>query len=533
MMEKQKLRVRLRTRGRMPRVAEMLRYYRRQDVLSFIYRYTLSRPVAMVFSEVMSHSVYTTSIIKPKSPEELLEMIEEGVSSRRYEANDRPVNYISFHQVLWSPFSQNDDPFKHDIVFEADIDDGYRASLNSLKVVVRTLEDFGVPYRIKFSGARSSKVIIRREVFPKDISSRFSGKYGVRLRRKLCSFLTETSVDLEQPPAIRIPYSLNELTGLVSLPIEVGDMDSFKPWWANPYVVTVDESWYDIPGDAQDRFARLLDFVLRRDEGLPKRRSTGQSRRKSASPRVRISARPAEEIRRMLESPDDSVRAEAAWELMLSENPDPEAVSKSLEDPSSDVRWFATEALARSDMPDRVERLIRMLNDEDDFVKGSAADGIGSIGIEAALHIIRKLAGGGHICYLPKGLRLALRAFDENVRSELWNMAESDPTVAKGILIAWRAFSQKHNRYVGNKLLELVEGHLPSIDDHMKAELLSELLCRFFYHEEVREKAARLMKEIDPSVSSAYIEKMGIDDRPNKLIYSGFRGLLSKIGHWF
>jgi len=168
----------LRTRGRMPRVSEMLEYYRRPDVLSFIYNCTLSRPVAIVFSEVMNNSIYTTSMVRPKDPQELLGIIENEVRSRKYPPYAKPVNYISFHQVLWPNISP-DDPFSEDIVFEADLEDGYRASLRSLEKAMETLEGFGIPYMVKFSGSRSSKVIIPKEAFPEDIGSRFPGKRGI------------------------------------------------------------------------------------------------------------------------------------------------------------------------------------------------------------------------------------------------------------------------------------------------------------------------------------------------------------------
>ncbi len=516
----------------MPSVSEMLDYYGRSDVLSFIYMYMLSHPVAMIFSEVMNNDIYTTSIVKPKSSQELLETIETEVRSRKYQPHAKPVNYISFHQVLWPTISP-DKPFSNDIVFEADAEDGYRVSLRSLKNVSGRLDDFGIPYRVKFSGVGSSKTIIPREVFPEDIHSRFPAEHGDSLRRKLCGFLKGDSPNLEQPPAIRIPYSLNELTGLVSLPIEPGDMESFKPWWANPNIVTVDEGWYDIPGDAQERFAGFLDFVTKMDEGVPERKTAKQHVSKGTKPKMKIQVSSAEDIKKMLESPEEPVRAEAAWELMLSERPEPEAIIKSLGDSSTDVRWFATEALARSDIPDRVERLIGMLEDEDDFVRGSAADGIGSIGIEAALYILGKLSGGGHICYLPQGMKLALRAFDGDVKSKLWKMAESDPAIAKGVLVAWRAFSQKYDLNAGNKLLELAEGHLSSVDDQMKTELLSELLCRFFYHEDVRGRAAKLMRKIDPKISSNYTDEIEMEKEYREFMHSGFRDFLSRIVNWF
>jgi hypothetical protein len=69
---------------------------------------------------------------------------------------------------------------------------------------------------------------------------------------------------------LRLPYSLNENTGLASLPLTREEMESFELGMAEIQNVEVNENWFELPEDSQERMERFfvdgLGFKLRRRE---------------------------------------------------------------------------------------------------------------------------------------------------------------------------------------------------------------------------------------------------------------------------
>jgi hypothetical protein len=57
----------------------------------------------------------------------------------------------------------------------------------------------------------------------------------------------------------RIPYSLNEHTGLVSLPLRRDQYDDFTPSMADMWKIEVDESWFQEPNEgAKEAITEML-----------------------------------------------------------------------------------------------------------------------------------------------------------------------------------------------------------------------------------------------------------------------------------
>jgi hypothetical protein len=133
-----------------------------------------------------------------------------------------------------------------DVVMDIVIKDNHKAAWAQGRKVLDVLESYEVPYRVKFSGHASPHILLPGELFPPEFNR---GKGGGFLGR-LIDFLTRkskaTNVDgsFSSPDHyLRMPYSLNEHTGLVSVPVRDGEYDSFRVEMAEAQNVEVREDW--------------------------------------------------------------------------------------------------------------------------------------------------------------------------------------------------------------------------------------------------------------------------------------------------
>jgi len=72
---------------------------------------------------------------------------------------------------------------------------------------------------------------------------------------------------------LRLAYSINEKTGLVSLPIRLEEFDNF--FWQEAKieeVKVIDDWWGMVPADAQERMSKFLQFALRQKQFTAKKR---------------------------------------------------------------------------------------------------------------------------------------------------------------------------------------------------------------------------------------------------------------------
>ncbi len=124
-------------------------------------------------------------------------------------------------------------------VFEADLP-MWRAAFQDVGTLVTLMDRYDVRYRHKFSGHRSLHIVIPGDIVPPE--------YRGKATRKLSSHLLKWSGSQAHhlPKITRMPYSLNEDTGLVCLPIERGTLARFRPWQANVHQVEIQtEAWYE------------------------------------------------------------------------------------------------------------------------------------------------------------------------------------------------------------------------------------------------------------------------------------------------
>ena len=381
------------TFGRFPTLGEMKEYYARDDILSFIYNECQMRNVDIAHNRKRWP-------IEPESKDHLRQIIEKATKDkieRAYRNTTGPIDdvrlkkfeYISFHSR--TTISSGGKLTGFDTIFEADAQ-GWRRAFEDLVGVVRMLDDFGVCYRIKYSGVRSLHFMIPFESLPKQFNGKSVLSQRADIQNKLGDYFRK-HCGMEKAHGggvMRLGYSLNEDNGLVSMPITSDELNDFRPWEANIYSVSVDKPWHrDIPADASRNMLKFLREIYK-DGGksisvnselhiAPKKRSRYAVGSGSLS---------VEELGTRLRSDREPERLEAAWNIMTTPEPIPvSAIEDALGDGNPDVRWYLTESLQKSLDESAIKLAARMLWDEDQLVRIGAVDTLTLAG-ENALNII-------------------------------------------------------------------------------------------------------------------------------------------------
>jgi HEAT repeat protein len=392
-----------RTFGRRPALGEMREYYARNDVLSFIYDECRMRSIEVAFRQKRWP-------INPTSKSHLREIIEETIQDkveRAYRNSAGPIDsvrlakfdYLSFHSL--TSITSGEEEIGFDTIFEADMQ-GWRRSFEDLVGVVKLLDNFGVCYRIKYSGVRSLHLMIPFGSFPKEFNGEPVLDQRKEIQRRMRGYFQRRCgmQKAHRGKVLRLAYSLNEDNGLVSLPILSEELSSFRPWEANICNVTVDKPWHgDIPPGASENMLEFLQEIYNDDVETSGKTSIWISYGLEITPRDRSSysdefdESSVERWSAQLESKDQVERIEAAWNLMTM----PEAVSvsaleKGLADGNPDVRWYMTEALQKRLDDHGVSLAGKMLLDNDPFVRISAIDAFALAGENASHALLDSIA---------------------------------------------------------------------------------------------------------------------------------------------
>jgi hypothetical protein len=133
-----------------------------------------------------------------------------------------------------------------DLVLEVDAKQDRREAFEGGRRIMEFLDRHGAPYRVKFSGNSSSHVIIPRAAYETLIPE----EQRSALSRRLYAWVVEhcgVAVDGSfggEYHFLRLPYSLNERTGLVSLPLRPEEYDDFELEMAEAPRVRVEEWWF-------------------------------------------------------------------------------------------------------------------------------------------------------------------------------------------------------------------------------------------------------------------------------------------------
>jgi hypothetical protein len=224
------------TLGRRPTFGEVLDYYTCEGFLQFLLDTYHTRLVVMIISPHRHWEPdWRDDIIRAQDKAELKQYILAKLLQNLPEVHpgDRLSHYPSFHQSIgkWpngmAPVlrGKNKTPQMrgYDCVFEADLLT-WRDSFRDVSPILDLMDRHGVCYRHKFSGHRSLHVVIPSEVLPKG----YRGRATKKLAHRLIAWGGSRAHHL--PTITRMPYSLNEDTGLVCLPIAHGALSAFRPW---------------------------------------------------------------------------------------------------------------------------------------------------------------------------------------------------------------------------------------------------------------------------------------------------------------
>ena len=233
---------------------KIMSYYSRKDVQQALYDYARGRKLSVLrtFRPMFNGS-------RLRKPEDLLPI----------------MMFYSQESGLWPSMhgtvSRLDSGSRWvcDLIIEVDYKKSRTRAFNLSRPLIRLFQDLGLDFRMKFSGNSSPHIIIPAEAFPKKWrdANKCRNLYG-----NLLDFLRK---QIKQPKTLdgsfrnpshflRMPYSLNENTGLVSIPMRIEDYERFSWEMARPENVVVMEDWWSIPEDAPERTEALIEMAFSR-----------------------------------------------------------------------------------------------------------------------------------------------------------------------------------------------------------------------------------------------------------------------------
>jgi len=266
---------------------QILQYYSRPDIMKELVRNASGREVAGAFIEGNYDS--RPNIIQ--YPDDVVQMVKKGVTS------------FHFSVERWSsPMALTPDNYDKlrigwDFILDIDSKIGIEGSQLAAAMICDLLGKYGIKnYGIKFSGRRGFHICLPFEMFPKDMDYTPTAKNYPKVPRILARFIrskiskelmrgllkkksAKELVDiLGEPPGrldpfyfvevekdwgarhmFRAPYSLNEKTWLVSLPISYSELKNFSDESAKPENVKVGTEFFK--GEENEAESLLLDAM--------------------------------------------------------------------------------------------------------------------------------------------------------------------------------------------------------------------------------------------------------------------------------
>jgi len=240
---------------------DVLAYYGglKEDIPKAIFRYGEDRETVMVLQTgVLSRGdADGPGFRSPADIQKIAQMGldgQEGQVLRNYPAFHGTVGRYAFSKEL---LRRRRTLVGSDMIFDIDVKTNYKEAFKNGAKIVDFLDRCDIPYRIKFSGGTGPHIILPYEIFPKP----FSREKFKRVSTLIIEASRAQHVDgtLWAPGHfLRLPYSLNENTGLVSLPLSRDQFEAFEPSVAEIQNVEVNDSWFQLPEDAPQRFDRFL-----------------------------------------------------------------------------------------------------------------------------------------------------------------------------------------------------------------------------------------------------------------------------------
>jgi len=362
------------TLGRHPTLREVLDYYTQESFLRHLLDVTRRRRVVFVISPRKHWEPnWETDEVRASTEAGLRQWLVAQIETCLPDValDECPEFYPAFHQSVWKAAA--DDPamlaggvaanlaVHRDCVFEADLPT-WRDAFQDVSTVIPLFEAYGAPYLHKFSGHRSLHIILPGDGLPRG----FRGKAASKAARTLIQWSGSRAHFLQL--ITRMPYSLNEDSGLVCLPINRGALSSFRPWQANLHVATIPEQAFDAWATPQDQAA--LESLL----------SDLTSESPAPTPtQVRLELTDPEGIlasyRSRMATVGDTGNIGEAWRrLHGSETLLPGDLAAALEMEDPDARWLMTEAFLFHGETLSGARFTSLIGQKEEYVRVAATD---------------------------------------------------------------------------------------------------------------------------------------------------------------
>jgi hypothetical protein len=227
----------------------VISYYSRQEIQQSIFSFARDRKIAVVRN---FHPIFQ----RLRKPEDIL-----PIMLRISESHTSGRQWPSMHGTI-SRYAPDGQMTGCDLVTEIDYKRSWSKSFDIARPLVKFLRELGVCFLVKFSGHTSPHIIIPAEAIPEGLhgASAYRSFFSlVRNKVKQSSYLDRS---FSRPSHfLRLPYSIHELTGKVSVPIRPEDYDSFSPRQARMESVEILEGWWPVPPDARERNKVLVDYM--------------------------------------------------------------------------------------------------------------------------------------------------------------------------------------------------------------------------------------------------------------------------------
>jgi HEAT repeat protein len=395
------------TVGRKPTLGEVLDYYTREDFLTFMLSVLERHRVVTVIPETLHWEPnWKRDEVTGATVAELRDLVVAQVTEALPDVgrDERPDYYPSFHRSVWWRAEPGERRGK-DCVFEADLPT-WRDAFRDVGAAITLMERHGVRYRHKFSGHRSLHIVLPAGLLPRG----YRGKSAQKLALHITRWSGAQAHVL--PKITRMPYSLNEDTGLVCLPIARGELAAFRPWRANLHRVTVrGEAWHEaLTSEDAANFAAFLEAIETHEPDVDARYFIPDTRGIAQAAR-----RPVADA--------------AAWSPLTAEAPLSEpALRAALDAPEPDVRWLAIEAYLLHGTGLSPKTVRRLLAESEEYTQVAAVDVLLRFE-DDVFPLIVEMAGDLHV-YSPAGAQAAyLLAQSDSLRHKVIDalVAAADP----------------------------------------------------------------------------------------------------------
>lgn len=347
------------TYGRRPTLGEVRAYYCRDPFLDLLLQVCQTRRVVMAVPPGPGSwkPDWDNDRIRGASRADLRAFILSRINRDLpgLDDSDRPPFYPSFHFTVeyWRPGEVDTSPsLGSDAVAETDLPT-WRESFEDLMAGIHALRQANVAHRLKFSGHRSLHLLVP------------SGGNSLPV-----SQVADHGVDLSM---LRLPYSLNEDTGLVSLPLSWERLHTFRPWQANLHLVTIRGDWLRAVNQAErERTHRFVDNLEER------RIAEVRGRFEPADDLDDLRAWVTQHIDpnpREAGAPAAPSPLATAWRWVCGVLPvTAEQMRTALGHKDPDVRWLTAEAylLHGTCLPE--DLVVKLMADDDLYVRSTALD---------------------------------------------------------------------------------------------------------------------------------------------------------------